>query len=298
MALNDSISDVEITQFAENVFELAAQTAARTRPYVEMVQVNALDMMLPRLGSIEAQELTERNPVIVPAEAQWDNRRLSAKRIGVAQLLDKWDAKKMLVEPKSPLARRAAQALERYFDKTVLTEALATVYTGRQGTTAVTAASDGVKVVDAKAGLTYEKLLEIDETFQSVEIGTETEVKKVLFITEQEHTQLMKEGTLISGDFSRQYVVDNGKMRKALNFELVIYGSKVANPLLKVVSNVRSCIAMAFGAMKVGITQNWEIEEKDANNRWHSRQILASGIFGAVRMEGARMIEVQTTPTS
>jgi hypothetical protein len=114
-------------------------------------------------------------------------------------------------------------------------------------------------------------------------------------MSEQEHAKLMREGTLISGDFSKQYVVDSGRMKKALDFNIIIFGSAVPNPMLPVSNNVRSCMAIATGAIKVGITKSWEIEVEKVNGRWNTDQVLASGIVGAVRMEAPRLQIVQTT---
>jgi len=295
MALSDSISDVARSKFADTVFELAQQTGARLRGIVEMEQIDAENMMFPRIGNVEAQELTGRYPEITPADITWDNRKLDAARIGVPLFVDKWDAQKMIADPNSVLAKRAAQALERHFDRVVVRAALATVYTGRQGTTAVSAATDGVIQVDATSGLTYNKLLEIDENFQKKEVGTDMPIRKFLLISEQEHTRLMKETNLISGDFSKQYVIDKGRMVRALDFELIVYGSAVPIPMLGVSGGVRSCLAIAAGGIKVGITQGWDIDVQPRNDRWHTTQILASGILGATRMEGVRIQEVQTT---
>ena len=295
MTINSTINDVARRKFGDTLYELTAQNSARTRGIVEMEKLDAEDLMLDRVGSTEVQILNERNPIITPSDITWDRRRLTADRIGVAFYTDKWDTQKMLHDPNSVFAKRAAEALERHFDRVVVGAALATVYTGKEGNTAVTAATDGVVQVNATAGLTYDKLLEIDEEFQSKEVGTQMPIRKVLLISEQEHTQLMKEGNLTSGDFSRQYVIDKGQMVRALDFELIVYGSAVPNPILKVVSTTRSCLAIAMGALKIGMTQSWEIDVQPVNNRWHTTQVLASGIMGGIRMEGNHIIEVQTT---
>lgn len=290
-----SIGDVLITKFGDTVYELAAQTQARTRPAVEMEQLMAEQMMFPRIASAEVQQLNEHFAEIIPTDIQWDNRRLSAIRVGVPFFVDKWDADRMLADPKSTLAKRAAQALERNFDRVVIASLNATVLTGRQGTVPVTAATDGVITVDATAGFTYETILQIDANFQAQEVGTESQLEKFLFLSEQEHQALMKEGTLISGDFTRQYVVEKGYMIKALDFNIIRFGSGVPIPMLPVTGTTRTCFAVAVGAVKMGITQSWEIDVQPRNDRWQTTQILASGIQGALRMEGVRVQQISTT---
>lgn len=290
-----SIGDILITKFADSLFELAQQTQARTRPFCEVVQVEAESMMLDRIGSAEVQQLNERFAEITPNDIQWDRRRLNASRVGLPFFIDKRDRERMLQDPESALAKRAIQALERNLDRVVIAAATSQVFTGRNGTVPISAATDGVSTVNAQGGFTYETLLQIDANFQSVEIGTEMALRKFLLISEVEHQALMKEGMLLSGDFSNQYAVDKGKMTRALDFEIIVFGSGVPIPMLPVVNGVRSCLAIAQGAMKVGMTQSWEIDVKERNDRWQTTQVLASGDVGAVRMEGARVQIVQTT---
>lgn len=295
--LQSTISDVLRTEFANTVYELTQQTSARLRGVVEIEQITSEEKMFPRIGNVEVQQLNERFAEITPADILWDNRRLSATRVGVPLFVDEWDAERMLADPKSILAKRAAQALERNLDRVIIGAATATVYTGRQGTVPLTAASDGVVTVDATQGFVYETLLQIDANFQAYEVGTDMPVRKYLLVSEQEHQAMMKEAELISGDFSRQYVVEKGEITRVLDMEVIKFGSKVPIPMLPVTNGVRQCLAIAMGGIKVGITRNWDIKVKDRNDRWDTIQVLASGIVGGTRMEGVRVQIVNTTAT-
>lgn len=293
--LQASITDAFKSQFSDTVYRIAQQTMARMRSYVDIRPMNAEDLLLDRIGSIEAQELNTRFPIITPADVQWDRRRVAATRIGVAQFVDDWDAERLLTDPRSILAQRAAESLERKFDRIALTALTATVLTGRDGAVPVTAAADGVQTVDATGGFTYETLLRLSSNFQKNEVGTETPIRKCLVITEQEHEQLMKEGTLINGDFSKQYVVDKGYMTRALDFDILVYGSNMPNPMVPVVNGVRQCLCFASGAVVIGLSKAWDIKVKERNERWDTDQILASGRLGGTRMEGTKVQIVQTT---
>lgn len=295
MALQQSISDVLITKFSDTVFKLAQQTQARTRPLCEFQMVDAEQLLLDRIGSTEVQDLNERFAEIVPNDIQWDRRRLAGTRFGLPLFVDKWDEQRMLANPQSELAVRAAQALERKLDRIAIGALNAQVLTGRNGTVPISAATDGVTTMNFQGGFTYESLLALNAQFASVEIGTESALRKFLLISEVEHQALMKEGMLLSGDFSNQYAVDKGKMVRALDFEIIVFGSGVPIPMLSVAAGVRTCYAVAQGAVKIGMTQSWEIDVQQRTDRWKTTQVLASGIAGGVRMEGPRVIAFQTT---
>lgn len=294
MPLNESIDQVTIDAFSDTYFELASQTVSRTRPMVRVVPINSENVLLNRVGTIEAQDISERAPEIKPQDVKFDRRRLSTKRIGAAALWDEYDDIKTLGDPSSVLVKRMVEAVQRDVDRTIIAAATAPVLTGREGTTLVTAAADGVQEIDATDGFGYETLLAITAKLSSKEIGTETPVMKWLLISEQEEEQLMKDGTLINGDFTNRYVVDQGRIKQALDFNLVVFGSDVPNPMLQEANGERSCICLVTDAIYYGVARDARPQIKDRNDRWDTQQILCSAIHGAVRMDGPRVIKVKT----
>jgi hypothetical protein len=300
-SLNSSVGDILTTAYSASVFELTQQRMSKLRGAVSVEPLPAEDKLFPRIASQEVQQLQERSPLIVPSNIQWDNRRLAAGRVGIPFYVDKLDVERMLVDPKSVLAMRAAEALERNLDRVVIQSFTAPAMTGRNGTVPITAANDGVVTIDATSGFTYDTLLQIKEQFQSVELGThggtDEGMKMYLIVSEQEHAKLMREGTLINSLYTqRGSAVDRGSLDMVLDFELIVYGSGVPYPMLPVTNNVRACYAICSGAVTLGITQNWETELEKVNARWQTWQVLASGVVGATRMEGARVVQINTTP--
>src|SRR6185312_12209315 len=98
------------------------------------------------------------------------------------------------------------------------------------------AAADGVATIDATDGFVWETTLAITAKLSSKEIGTELKVMKWLLISEQEEEQFMKEGTLINRDYTNRMVVDEGRITKVGDFNLIVFGSDVPHPMLKVVN--------------------------------------------------------------
>jgi hypothetical protein len=185
--------------------------------------------------------------------------------------------------------------MERVFDRVVVEALFANVLTGRDFGTSVTAATDGVATVTATAGLTYEKLLEINQNFIDKEVGNEVPVSKMFAISGDEHTALMKENELVSGDYSRQYVVDAGEMVKANGLNLVKFAGGITRPILTVAAGVRSCFAMAQNAMCVGMSKEMEIKIQERPDLHETTQVEIIFELGAVRTEGVLVKKVTTT---
>lgn len=285
-------------QFADQVHTNGQQMKTRTRDLVEVVPLTTHDKTVETLDSLEAIEITSRHQKTQGQDIVHGRRRLRMREFRCTIYLDNKDEIGVLIDPERNYAASVARAMYRQFDRIVTEAALATVYTGRDMTTAVTAASDGVVTVNATAGSTYEKLLEVGENFMDYEIGTEMEEKTSLLITGEEHTDFMQESELTSGDFTRQFAIEKGRITNAAGLDLIHFGGKVSNPILSVTAgNVRSCIALAQNGIQVGLAKDAEVFMDTRADLNRAKQVQAVLMLGAVRKEGVRVQEFQTTRT-
>lgn len=163
----------------------------------------------------------------------------------------------------------------------------------------LTAVEDGVITVDATSGLTYEKLLEIKQNFIDADVGNDMPEKFFLGIAGDEHTDMMNETKLISGDYSRQYVIDKGEIQNALGFDIVKYAGKAKKPMLKVDgSGNRECIAASTRGIVVGVSLAPKLSVDNRPDYYETDQIQMIVEMGAVRTEGCLVQKVKTTATA
>lgn len=298
MSIGSSISTAAVIQFSEMVHERMQQKTARLKPFVEMLEVKGKSRAYDGMGTVELEELVGRSPDIQFADVEHNRRKLTTKIFGRALPLYKGDLEEVLLNPENKYAEALANAAMRQFDKVVYGAMFATVKTGEEMDTDLTFANDGGLTVDATAGLTYEKLLEIHQNFIDNEVGNDADTEFVMGITGDEHTDLMSELELTSGDFSREYVVDKGTITQAAGIKLVKFaanGAGGASPVLSVASGVRTSFCMARGAMVVGLTRNWDIEVQPRYDKYNTKQVVITGRLGAVRTEGKLIQKVTTT---
>lgn len=290
-----SIDKHLITQFSDMVHNEAQQMKARLRPYVEIKKMDGDNFAYDGLGSVESQELTGRVNKVEFADIEHNRRKIAKRRFVVTLPIDGDDVEGMLLDPQSMYAKVIVAEMERRFDRVVIDAAFADIRTGREFENTVTFADDGGLTVDATAGLTYEKLLEISENFIDNEVGTEMPEKFWLSITGAEHTALMKENELTSGDFTRQYAIENGEMVRAAGHHLIKYGAGVKNPLFPDVSSERNLIAASSRAFCVGIAKEIDLKIQERSDYVDVTQVQAIFTLGAVRTEGALVQKVRVT---
>lgn len=293
----DSIEANYVRQFSDQVHLAAQQMQTRLKSHVILKAMKAEDFAYDGLESVEAHEVTGRNSKTVFSDITHNRRKILPQRFAVALPIDVLDAQRILIDPQSDYAGSVARALMRKIDKVIVDAMFADVSTGKSFGTTVTFANDGGTTVNATAGLTYEKLLEIHENFIDDEVGNDLPEDFVLGITGKEHTSLMKESELTSGDFSRDFVVEGGSIVRAAGFKLVRFGASATLPILAVSGTTRDCFAMTGRAICVGISKDITVRVDVRTDLNMTVQVYADMTYGAVRTEGKLIQKVQTSTT-
>jgi hypothetical protein len=296
--LNSTISENAITQFSELVHVRQQQHSARLQPFCKLLQMKGKAMAYEGMGTVELAAIDGRHQAVEFSEMEHWRRKISKRRFGATLAVDRTDLEERLTDPTSGYADALAMAAKRQFDRVVVAAMFADVTTGEDFDGTVTFANDGGTTVDATGGLTYEKLLEIHQNFIDAEVGNDMDVKFCMGITGDEHTDLMSELELTSGDYSREYVVDKGTISRASGIELIKFaasGAGGADAILPVVTGVRTSFCMAENAIAVGIGRSWTIEVQPRNDLYDTTQIKITGVLGAVRTEGKLIQKVTTT---
>jgi len=284
-----------ITQFSANLHLQAQQIRARLRPFVRIMPMIGDRFAYDGLDIVEAREVNGR---IVPTtfdDIEHLRRRIRRRRFVVTLPVDASDVRGMLIDPQGEYAKASIRAMERQFDRVGVDAAFADVATGREFDTTVTFANDGGKTVNATAGLTYEKLLEINKNFINEDVGTDIPEQKLFLMTGTEEEALMQELELISGDFSRQFAVDKGMLTQGVGLNFITYGADVPNPILKVTSGTRDNIALTGRGLAYGLSKEMKISIDKRPDFVETTQVQIIGELGAVRTEGVLVQKVQTT---
>lgn len=288
-----SIDQALITEFSAAVHHEAQQMESRLKPYAMIKQMSGDVFAYDGLGRVEARELQGRVNKVVFDDIDHNRRKIARRRFAITLPIDSSDVRGALQDPQSEYAKAVAAGMSRQWDRVIQEAAFADILTGRDFETTVTAANDGVLTVDATAGLTYEKLLEITQNF--IDNDVDYEMGSFLEITGDEHTDLMGETELTSGDFTRDYVIEQGRIKRALGMDLVAFAANVSNPIIPVVSNQRQLIAAAKNAFCMGVSKDMSIKVKERDDYHEVTQVEVIMEIGAVRTEGALVQKVTVT---
>lgn len=291
-----SIDNALITEFSDMVHHEAQQSESLLSPYVITKQMTGDVFAYDGLGSVEAREIIGRVVKVTFDDIQHTRRKIARRRFAVVLPIDSSDVRGALLDANSEYAKECSMAMMRKRDQVIADAAFADVLTGRDFSTTVTAATDGVLTIDATAGLTYEKLLAIDENFINNAVGFDPQnSRKFLTVTGGEHTDLMGEIELISGDYTRQFAVEKGQLTNALGYDIVKFPANVPSPILTVSGAERFLIAATQKAFCVGVSKEMSINVINRPDYHEVTQVEVIMEIGAVRTEGALVQKIRVT---
>jgi len=290
-----SIDNALVTEFSDMVHAEAQQLSSRLKNKMIIKQMSGDIFAYDGLGRVDAREVSGRNVAVTFDDIAHNRRKISRRRFAIVLPIDASDVRGALMNPESEYAKAVAAGMMRQYDRVAYDAAFADVLTGRDFGTTVTAANDGVSTVDASAGLTYEKLLEIKQNFMDNDVGVDQNESIYMTITGKEHTQLMGEEELTSGDFSRNFVVEKGQIVNASGIELVPFAASVPNPIIPAVSSSRYLLAASTRGICLGVSKEMSITIEDRPDLIETKQVKVICEIGAVRTEGALVQKVTVT---
>lgn len=289
------VETAQVIQFSSAVHVASQQMKARFAPMFEVKQLSGKVYAYDGVGSIEAQELNGRFNRVNFSDLQITRRKIGRRRFSLTLPFDEDDASKVLINQEREFSQACAMAMARVYDRIGIEAAGATVYTGEEMDTAVTFATDGGQTVTATGGLTYDHLLTIIQNFIDAEVGNDMLEDFIFCISGDEHTALMKETELTSGDYNRQMNIEKGSMVEAVGMKLIKFAANAVNPILSVSGGVRTCLAMSTRGLCYAMPKQFEIKVQDRTDLVQTKQVQVNWTLGAVRTEGVLVQKVSTT---
>jgi hypothetical protein len=289
------IEVAQIIQFSDEVHAEAQQMKARFAGIFPVKRMRGKAYAYDGVGSIEAQELNGRFNAVTFSELKITRRKIGRRRFSLTIPIDEDDVSKVLLDQEREYQKACAMSMARVHDRIGIEAALADVLTGEDFGTTVTFAADGGATVTATSGITYADLLSITQNFIDEDVGNDMLENFIFCISGDEHTALMQETELTSGDFVRQFAIEKGSMTEAVGMRLIKFAANSTNPILSVASGVRSCIAMSSRGLCYAMPKQFEIVVQDRTDLVQTKQVQVNWTLGAVRTEGVLVQKVTTT---
>jgi hypothetical protein len=293
MSLN--VTTAFVNQFSANVQMLAQQGMSRLRANVRVEEVTGEFGFFDQIGSTSMVERVSRHADTPQIDSNHTRRRVPQRTFDWADLIDKPDKVKTLIDPNSAYAQAAAMAVGRQIDDLLIEAAFATAYTGKSGSTSTSFATASIVTTNyvggttdtgsgSATGLTIDKIAKAKAILDANEVEEED---RFFVLSSAEVRTLMGTTQITSVDYNTVKALASGSIDSFLGFKF-IRSERIPNA-----SSIRDCIAFQKKGLllAVGMEPNIRIDERADKN--YSTQVFASFCMGATRMEEERVVKVR-----
>lgn len=293
--------------FQDNFLALAQETKSQlgSSKAVKYLASKGKTNNLARIGRIELEEVSTRNPDKSYGDYSLDNRQLTKRRFTKTITIDaKYDINELLKDPTSDILTQLVNAKERVIDRVAAAAAQGAVLVGAPDAapTSISAATDGVLTVAGTAGISAAILNGVTQKFINNSLPYDLIRGSVLCITGKENTALMADDKFINSLYMDAKPIADGKISRAGLYDVALFagsdsGLTVTSPVLdETVSSgtVRNCLVLAPESIAIAM-EIGDISVEKNPNKVNSMDITIDLWINAMRTEGARVIILTTT---
>ena len=223
--------------------------------------------------------------VETPHDARW----VYPEDYEIADLIDKQDVLRTIIEPSSKYARNQAMAMNRAIDDEIIAAFFSeTTKTGKTGATTTDWTTYGSSV-DATSGLTVEALRQTREKLRAAEVDMENDPMFIALTAKQE-TDLLTETQIVSLDYNEKPVLVDGRITSFMGFNFIHSERLPVDG-----DDKRRCPAWVKSGMCLGIWQDIAGQISQRDDKSYATQVYASTTIGATRVEEAKIVEIKVT---
>lgn len=282
--MSTQITTAFVNQFSANVQMLSQQMGSLLRNAVDTESVNGEKAFFDQVGQAAAVLRTSRHADTPLVETPHTRRMVTMSDYEYADLIDDSDKVRLLVDPTSTYSRAAAAAMGRAMDDVIISAALGTAQTGKDGSTS-TVLPAGQKVAVASSGLTIAKLVSAKELLDAASV--DPSIPRHIVVSPKQISDLLNNTTVTSSDFNTVKALAQGEINSFVGFQF-----HVSNRLTTDGSGDRQVIAFAGDGIKLAVGKEPAARIDERADKSYSTQVYYCQTIGATRMEEEKVVEI------
>ena len=286
--MSDTITVARVRQYNSNVIVLSQQKGSRLRGKTRFENIQAEQYFFERLAKTAAVPKTVRHGDTPLVNSLHTRRRVVMVDFEWADLIDRQDKIRMLIEPSSEYAMNAAWALGRAMDDEILTQMIGSAYTGVDGTTTSSFPS-GQKVAVASSGLTLAKLLSAKEILDTNDVDPDE--PRYIYCRPKDITTLLNTTEVKSADYNTVRTLVNGEVNTFVGFMFTV-GNRAQTATDASSKAVMAWLRDAMGFV-VGMDINSRMDVLPGKS--YATQVYCAATFGSTRVEDEKIVEISVT---
>ena len=283
--MSTQITTAFVNQFSANVQMLSQQMGSLLRNAVDVETVTGEKAFFDQVGSAAAVQRTSRHADTPLIDTPHSRRMVTMSDYEYADLIDDQDKVRLLVDPTSTYSRAAAAAMGRAMDDVIISAALGTSLTGKDGGTSTAFATATNQIAAGATGLTLAKLIQAKEILDAGDV--DPSIPRYIAVSPKQISNLLNSTTVTSSDFNTVKALAMGEINSFVGFNFI-----VTNRLGVDGSAARRVIAFAMDGIKLAIGREPTARIDERADKSYATQIYYAMTLGATRMEEKKVVEV------
>ena len=283
--MSSQITTAFVQQYSNNVQMLSQQKGSLLRNAVDAETIVGKNAFFEQVGQATAQKRVSRHSDTPQIDTPHSRRRVSMVDYEYADLIDKQDQGRTLIDPTSSYAQAAAFALGRAMDDEIISAVSGNAFSGETGSTTV-ALPAGQKITESGTdGLTIAKLRSAKEKFDSASV--DPSIPRYIVVGPKQISDLLGTTQVTSSDFNTVKALANGEITSFLGFNFI------TSNRLSIASNKRLCLAFAMDGIKLALGQDIMTRIDERSDKGYATQVYVCMTMGATRMEEEKVVTIQ-----
>ena len=303
--MSTQITTAFVQQYKAEVMHLSQQKGSKLQDKVRNESQNGKSAFYDRLGKAEAVEKTTRHSDTPQIDSEHSRRRVTLVDYVWADLIDKEDLRRLLMDPAGPYAQAAMWGMGRQKDRKIIAAANGSAYGGEDGSTEVVMPSTqklhAVTSGPALGNANVQWLRRIKKIFDSNDV--DESITRYAAITSSQLESLLGETEITSSDFNTIRALVMGDINTYMGFQFVrteLLDTQVdalsADTTTGVVGSgtsaigSRRCIFWAKDGLLLATADDIETRIEPMPTKNYATQVFVSMGIGATRMEEAKVV--------
>ena len=283
--MSNQITTAFVQQYSNNVQMLSQQKGSLLRNTVDSETIVGKNAFFEQVGQAVAQKRTTRHADTPQIDTPHSRRRVSMVDYEYADLIDKQDQVRTLIDPTSSYAQAAAFALGRSMDDEIISAVSGNAFSGETGSTTVALPSAQKITESGTDGLTLAKLRSAKEKFDSASV--DPSIPRYIVVGPKQISDLLGTTQVTSSDFNTVKALANGEINSFLGFNFI------TSNRLTIASSKRLCLAFAMDGIKLALGQDIMTRIDERSDKGYATQVYVCMTMGATRLEEEKVVTIQ-----
>ena len=283
--MSSQITTAFVQQYSNNVQMLSQQKGSLLRNAVDAETIVGKNAFFEQVGQATAQKRVSRHSDTPQIDTPHQRRRVSLVDYEYADLIDKQDQVRTLIDPTSSYAQAAAFALGRAMDDEIISSISGNAFSGETGSTTVPLPAAQKITESGTDGLTIAKLRSAKEKFDSASV--DPSIPRYIVVGPKQISDLLGTTQVTSSDFNTVKALANGEISSFLGFNFI------TSNRLSIASSKRLCLAFAMDGVKLALGQDIMTRIVERSDKGYATQVYVCMTMGATRMEEEKVVTIQ-----